>query len=562
MSSIDASCSAPSFVAQKGRKLLVPVPIFLFGATGFTPPPTPSCHVRVTFVSSSKPGTLSVQEIPGMWTAMGGSSVRSASFDPNTPPTLTAFLSFLDPDNLTAPDSYTALYRIEVFDDTSLLKVGGIEFPVTGNATPAQSVKVIFALDHGFTMGKSDAARMSRLNRLKAAFSRAVALFRDDDTFGFVSFANPACAANPAFPLGPGDVIRQNDAKALAAGLTVDLSNPLTKCIQTGIDMARGVTTEATLVILTDGTNINPPGGGGLTKPTLPTSALIIIENAAAPPASATQMISDGGHYAIATLQTLGEFAIEKLLTQILIGLAGNVFISDPEGSLKPGERQRYPIHLTEADRDLELIVFSNDAEVLNVDLVDRSPHAAQNEHGRKRECEQNRRERDKGVLVERISLPPVKEQLRPHHEIEISRVLRPGADNASPVRFNLLVVAKTDLMLDAQVASTGMTVGSELLFSAVLSQFGHAWEFQNAKVHVELTHPDGFLQTIKLDPVEHAKGRFEASLRSFRPGSYTAHFIAEAKSLVGRFPFRRECLRTIAVFPASECSPRSCSCN
>jgi hypothetical protein len=80
--------------------------------------------------------------------------------------------------------------------------------------------------------------------------------------------------------------------------------------------------------------------------------------------------------------------------------------------------------------------------------------------------------------------------------------------------------------------------------------------------VVVELTHPDGFEQTIELDAVAGAKGRFEASLRSFRPGSYTAHFIAEAKSLVGKFPFRRECLRTIAVFPAGECSPRSCVCS
>jgi len=486
--------------------------------------------------------------------------VESTPFDPTTPPSLTAFLSYFDPNNLTAPDTYNASYRLEVFDDATHSKVGGIEFQVTGSATEAHSVNVIFALDHGFTMGARDAARATRLARLKAAFSRGIALLRDDDTFGFISFGNPSCASNPSLALGPGDSGRQTTARTSANGLSVDLSNPLTKCIQTGIDVARGVTTTATLVILTDGVNIDP-AVGGLTRPTLPTSALIIIENAALPPASAALMVSADGHYAIATAQTLGEFAIEKLLTQLFIGLAGSVFIQDPEGSLKPGESQRYPIHLTEADHDLELIVFSNDADVLEVALVDDSSHSDRRKHEPKRRCGSNDpRDRDTGVLVERYALPPVKDQVRPRYEVEISRDLRAGSSKEAPVKFNLLVVAKTDLMLDAQLASSGTTVGSELLFSAVLSQFGHAWDFLHAKVMVELTHPDGFLQVFELPHAPHAPGRFQFGLRTFRAGTYTAHFIAEGKSLVGKFPFRRECLRTIAVFPAGEnCPPRPC---
>ncbi|MEI9953490.1 MAG: hypothetical protein WDO74_32050 [Pseudomonadota bacterium] len=89
-----------------------------------------------------------------------------------------------------------------------------------------------------------------------------------------------------------------------------------------GIDAGRALSPGGTLVLLTDGVN-NVPTGTGLAPSSLPTSALIIGEDPTAIPLSATQMMAAGGTCAFASAQTLGEFAIEKLLTQLLIGLGG-----------------------------------------------------------------------------------------------------------------------------------------------------------------------------------------------------------------------------------------------
>jgi hypothetical protein len=151
--------------------------------------------------------------------------------------------------------------------------------------------------------------------------------------------------------------------------------------------------------------------------------------------------------------------------------------------------------------------------------------------------------------------------------KVVISRSIE-GPNNNTPVSFNLIAAARSDLMFDAQVTSTGTEVGSELLFSAVLSQFGRAGHFPDAKVKVKLTHPDGFAQTLELEPVSKAPGRFQASLRSFRTGTYTAHFIATGRPMFLKHRrhhkqqmFRRECVRTIALFSPSRCCPREDPC-
>jgi hypothetical protein len=117
--------------------------------------------------------------------------------------------------------------------------------------------------------------------------------------------------------------------------------------------------------------------------------------------------------------------------------------------------------------------------------------------------------------------------------------------------RLTLALAAKTDLMLDAKVTTSGPSVGSDLLFSAVLTEYGLTWDRPNASVYVELFHPDGLVQTLPLH--ECAPGHFQANLRSSQAGAYTAHFVATGKSLLHRHTFQRECLRTVAVLRPSE---------
>lgn len=546
--SIQISCSAPPFVAQKARKLLIPVPIILFAPFGITS----RCRVRVSFLGSSL-GGLSIQAIPGTWDALSTTSVESHNdFDPNQPiPLFTAFPAFFDGNNPTAPTTgYSATYQVEVFDSSNVQQ-GSIQFVVSGNATPAQSVNVVFVLDHGSTMTTTDASGASRLARLKAAFARGVALLRDDDTLGVASFGNLRCSMNPQLAPAFATSAQQSVATTLANDLAIDTSAPAVKCIQMGIDAGRSLSTTATLVLITDGTNTNA-AGHVLTTPSLPTSALIIGEDPNQIPTSASKMVSSSGHYAFASAQTLGDFAIEKLLTQVLINLAGNTFISDPEGTLKPGESQSFPFHITEADHELEVIVFSNDAKLLKVHVEvpvmreQGSCYQRHQPHGEPPPIE------GEGYLIKRVLLPTLPQERDEPPQVIISRIGPAPDGNAIPVRFNLLVVAKTDLRLNAKVTASGLSVGSDLLFSAVVSEYGFTGGHHRVNVHVQLTHPDGFTQTIVLEQC--APGRFQASLRSFREGVYTAHFIATGESLLRRRAFRRENVQTVAVYPPGEC--------
>ena len=544
MPKIDVSCSVNAFVGQKGRKLLIPVPIFVFFASGF--PAGASCRVRVSLLSSSPLGVLGVQAIPGTLNDVGANSVESPSFDPNgVIPSMTAFPSFFDSSNLTASSSYSATYRIVVIDTATNVQVGSIEFPLSGNATPAQSVDVIFALDHTFTMGKTDASRASRLARLKAAFARGVALLRDDDTLSVATIDNFQSPAGPQLAPGPATAAQQTAATNLANGLSVDLRSPITKSIQWGIETARALSQTATLVILTDGVNIDSPGYV-LTTPTLPTSALIIGENPAAIPASAATMVSSNGHYAFASAQTLGEFAIEKLLTQVLVGLGGSTFISDPEGALRPGESQSFPLHITETDRDVEVIVFSNDAQALEVRLdldaqLSQSEKLAPEATRAVTHYESGQIVRGEGVLITRPTIPTLPDPKLTSLKVTVSRT-RPGLREDAPVRFNLIVAAKTDLALDAEVSASG----ADLLFSASLTEYGQRWDRPGTSVQVELFKPDGRTQTFGLH--ESTPGRFAANLSNLQAGAYTAHFIATGSSLLDQRVFQRECLKTAVV--------------
>jgi hypothetical protein len=576
---IQISCSAPPFVAQKSRKFLVSAQISLFGVSNV---PT-SCRLRVRVLSSSVLGALTIQDVPNMWDVVSlGQEVQSATpFDPNGVVTnVVAFPAFFDSRNPTSTDTYNGMYQIDLIDASlgaSTTPIATLQFQLTGTANPAQAVNVAFALDHGSSMATPDSSGVIRLQRLKTAFMRGLTLLRSSDSVGVTAYGNVNCVPIPPVPCLPASADHLSDVRAFATALTLDESLPTKKWQQLGLDAGRALSPTATVVLITDGVNKNP-SGQSITQPTLPTSALIVSEEPHSPPAAAPQIVSPGGHYAIAAPQALGDFAIEKLLTQVLIGLAGNVFIDDPQGSLKPGESLAYAIPEIAADREVHLILFSNDAEVLEVhkllgshskpDSKEQSRPDSKEQHcGHGHEEPEPEIIRKKDMIIYRYT-PPKKRGDHPFLIPTASVHRKPGSGTGlgmgavdvhkKLVHFNLLMVAHSDLMLDAQVTSAGTTVGSDLLFSAVLSEGGHAWDFDETFVWVQLTHPDGFQQRLDLEKEGNAPGRYQATLRSFRTGTYTAHFIATGRPFLQADTdarrFRRECVRSVAVFPPRDC--------
>jgi len=571
---ISISCSALTLNAQKGRRLLLPLEITVFAP--FDISSTAQLRVRVSFLNSNAlAGVFSIPTVPFLWntapTSFGAvATVESSNFfsPVGTLPIFTAFPAFFDLDDGTN-GSYTAHYQVEVFDTLGAPFLhGSIPVTISGTAAAGQPLNVVFALDHGSSMSNTDSSGTTRLARLKAAFPVGVGLLRDTDILSVSSFANrnvvgpgpnpelPPAAAG-SIPAAGGGLTQRDLAIGLANSLAKDESSPI-KLIQAGITAAHTLSPTATLVLVTDGQNSGNPSTT-IAPPSGPTSVLLINE----PPPPTTvlnavnAMVPLGSHYALPT-PALGAFGIEKLLTGVLVGLGGKVCISDPEGSIQQGGTQRFPIHLTEADHELEAIIFSDKADALDVQLpgVRVAPPPSSGE-----QCApQDKPIRGPGYVIRRLRLQALRANDRDDSpSVVVTRLGQSDScDPTDPVRFNLTVVAKTDLMLDAEVTASGFTVGSDLLFSAVLSEYGQTWDSPGVSVRVELFHPDGGVQTLHLDKT--APGRYQTSLRSFRAGAYTAHFIATGKSLRHQRAFRRECLRTVAVFPPRDCCPPEAS--
>ncbi|MEI9953491.1 MAG: hypothetical protein WDO74_32055 [Pseudomonadota bacterium] len=196
------TCPASTVIgAQKGRKRLIPVSITVSGA------PFPAKFVvRVSLISASVPGVFFAQAISGKWDPLSSTSVQTPviASAPPFPPFL-AFPFFLEPNTVGGPNSYNASYQVEVWDVSVVatpVQLRSATFAVTVNTSPAANVNVVFALDYGASMSRTDPANpTSRLARLQAAFPRAVALLRGTDTLAVTTFANVnAVPLVPVFP--------------------------------------------------------------------------------------------------------------------------------------------------------------------------------------------------------------------------------------------------------------------------------------------------------------------------------------------------------------------------
>jgi len=214
--------------------------------------------------------------------------------------------------------------------------------------------------------------------------------------------------------------------------------------------------------------------------------------------------------------------------------------VSDPDGSLGPNERLSFPLSLNETDRELELIVFSDHADLLQVDLV--GPRGEHRDGGDERAS--------KGIVVKRIRLPEIgpEDSLHgPHYSVVVSRPQQ-TPDLGTKVDFTFVAAAQSDLMLEAAATATEFAVGAELRFSVRLTEYGlPVREREGLSACVELRHPDGELETLQL--LEASPGHFEGRRRGERAGVYTAHFVVTGRTLLQQRPFRREALSSVMLF-------------
>jgi len=559
-----------AFNGRKGRKLLCPLRVTIT----FDLPPAPAgpCVLQVSIPPGG--GPFSVQPIPNVWNAVSATMVQSVqTFTGNPTVTLTAFAAYFFADDFlpgTRQDSAT--FTITVFDPASTTNPTPFSgaYTITVTAQPALNKHCVFVLDRTANMGLTSASGITRLQRLKNAVTRGLALFTANDQVGIVRLDNkpdvqpPVAGALLLMPLAAADATGKGKALFETNNLAVDAGLPARRVYSAGIDTARNQDPTATILLITDGTSRNTVFPG--TVQVVPASALFLETPTSGQAPNVCSPLP--GAYAIsASVPDTGEFMIEKLLSQILIELGGNAVVSDPDGSLGPDETLTFPLNLNETDRGLELYVFSEQPELLEVDYVpprsEHRPHDPHSGYGHQPQdphsgyghqpqvCDDDNEPELRGVKVRRIKLPAITPDTPDRglgHSVTVRRPRIRGGDHDERVGFTFLAAVQSDLVLDAYAVPSQPEVGAELLFSARLIEYGlTVRDRKNLSVHVEIRHPDGEIERLPLN--ECAPGRFEVSRRAFRPGTYTAHFVAIGRTLLRQRPFRREALRCIVVF-------------
>lgn len=542
------------------------------------------------------------------WTA-SGDAVESPVVKmggPNTP-TVHALVSLLD---ITPSGPLFASLQIEVIDAVTgkVLEGGQTICNLSGTIIAAQTVTLVIAIDHSSSMGEILDGE-PRIRRAVAAAGACLALMEDSDKLGVVAFAGTASEVLSIGRLDAlvGTRTRRQVARTLFDPMVLDpaFATPpgLPTSIYSGVVKARLMLNfsgalDKNLLVLSDGLE-----DYGASVTTLPQNADTYAMGL--PPLGTTALgwLASTQGYLSVTGAVTGDtlFKVQKYAAQIFANVSNSAIVVDPELALPDSPQAFFDVEFsaTELDHEFKVVVFAPDSDQLELQalanteagavLVGQAPvgqapvgHASADaaaaarashgkaappetavESGNRLSAERGKQAPSRADLNDAVDgkLPMLRGQgsllTRIVNEPDAAggrsftrRVRLTRASSAQPGKvtpFSYAVVAKSDLLLDAQVHATSLCVGGELLLSAVIFEAGLPIE-ERGSVRAEICYPDGGRSALTL--TEMAAGRFSASIQTLRPGTYEIRFTAIGKTVFGS-RFRREQVRTVIIQPA-----------
>jgi hypothetical protein len=258
---------------------------------------------------------------------------------------------------------------------------------------------------------------------------------------------------------------------------------------------------------------------------------------------------------------------VRKFASQILLEATNTSIAVDPKWVLGPGEIATLDFTATELDQKTMAIAFTDRGRELDFQFMPGHADAPSRQGGGREALQELDPEQpasgqqhtyagvhtvvgDNLVLATLNITPELRKATESKFHVRVKR--KPNPQDPTPLPFTLSLATDSDLTMNAQLHSSSLDVGADLLFSAVVSEAGMAP--CEAKAHVELTYPDGEVSNHDLE--QGPPGRFNACLRSMRPGDYLARFLVEGETVLGT-PFVREQSRALTLRPAGA----RCSC-
>jgi hypothetical protein len=426
------------------------------------------------------------------------------------------------------------------------------------------------------TPGGNDITRVD-LVKSSAGASPLIQLLADDDAIGVVHFSTDAAAATPSVEPAGAPIFGGGRTRALDA--IEDLSPGGSTSIGDGLDVANGrlagvsgYPTKA-IVVLTDGhENTSQYIADVTVAADVDVYAIGMGTPEVVQPTALADLTGTGDGFLTMTgiLDDDDRFRVAKYFLQVLAGVTATDIVTDPEDSLRPGEKHSVDFVVTEADTTVDVVLLgppvsdvfrfvleTPDGDVVRPSDVAPIPGSSYVDGG--------------GVTFFRLTLPlPVgdgahagtwyatvgidedsKGYRRYLNHVEETDPEGFHVIERNGVRYNLSVHTRSDLRFQTTLGQDSYEPGATLSLGATLSQYDYS--LSGATVEAVVTTPEGGTDVHRLSEVE--PGRFTADLVAPTAGVYTVHTTAHGHTLRSR-PFTRERTRTAVVWPRGDDAP------
>ncbi len=459
-------------------------------------------------------------------------------------------------------------------DITVTCQETGESFPVTIAANTVARVKTALVLSLDRSGSMDDPAGDGRLKiELVRDSAAVVPILADDGTgLGAVRWDTDADLPGAMEVEDAGPEVGGSGRENLEIFVQNHTTNPdgltaIGDAVEAGqslLDGSAGYASHA-MVVLTDGNETASKYLSELTPDQL--HARIYAIGVGTPeniqPNSLATLVGQQSGYLLMTgnIDQNDTFLLTKYFQQILAGVMNTDIVVDPQGRLYPGPTIRLPFPVNETDREIDAILHSPVHQWIRFELE--APDGQV--FGRAETGGTGAISADgPGTAYYRLAIPsPIvgpQDPTKPWHALLTwdPRIERPAATHlenpttaawANGLPYAFTVQARSSLRMDVVVSQSSREPGAQVWIRVRLLEYGHPL-LSPARVVAEIERPDG--STFSLDLAGVGEGTYEGSLIASAAGAWRVAILAEGETSRGA-PFRREALRSVAVWPGGD---------
>ena len=461
---------------------------------------------------------------------------------------------------------------------------------LTGTSVAVATVDAVLVLDRSGSMaepGLNQPGRIISKAQLRNEAAQAfVDLLRDNDRIGMVRFNQDAQEHMSLEVAGPA-VTGTGRVNATTALASADLNPAGATSVGDGMTVGNTMLTAPStadrhaLVVLTDG---KENSAVFISTVTLGMNVKAYAVGFGLPQevdvAKLSAVTGNTGGYLLITgaLDTENEFRLHKYFAQILAGIYGDSIVVDPRGTISPGDIQRIPFYITEADSTFDVVMFTR-FPILRFSLE--APDGTRIDPGNVntfagmfvngRACRYYRMQLPVfannplralgkwhivvdypgtrtyfGAFAKRVDVRP---NLR--DDLKGERLLTLATQPDFRRGYDVLVRARSTIQMEARIEQRSFGPGVDRVVVGFVRAFGQPLS-ENLRLFAQITRPDGVTSVL---PMRHqGNGRFEALLDDSKMLGHYNIVVRATGQTPANFPLQREqTLSGVVLDPAAE---------